>query len=163
MQIRYATPDDIAAWRALSAEYDCYVKESVPDLTTWYGGDGQYLAFDAYMRSKIDAKEATIAVDSAGACLGIVSISKRKNRITFFGVIHGTDFFAVAEGLFRHALEQLDCKQDIYINEIISASERMLLHKKLYEDFGFVFSHHDTESGVPVHAFVKSPAVPLER
>lgn len=39
MQIKLITNADTLKWNILSSEYDCYVKELVPDLTEWYEGN----------------------------------------------------------------------------------------------------------------------------
>ena len=157
MQIRIVNDSDIPRWLVLSAEYDRYVKESVSDLSEWYGGNEAAPAFDFYMRSKVLQREAFMAVDRADNCLGIIALSKKNNRITFFGVSHGTDFPVVANALFCSAFELLDASKPIYINEIISASDWMRLHHELYSKLGFAFYSDIIENGVPVKTLAKMP------
>jgi len=144
-------------WQALSAEYDCYVKESVTDLTEWYGGDDHSPAFTAYMQAKIRQQEAFMAVDCEGVCLGIIAFSKMHNRITFFVVSHRADFHVAARALFDHAFARLDASKPIYMNEIVSESEWMKMHGTLYNVLGFVYFEDAMENGVPVRTLVKMP------
>ena len=159
MQIRLITKVDIPQWRALSSEYDCYVKESVPDLSEWYGGNDYSPAFISYMHAKIAQQEAFMAVDRDDTCLGIIAFSKKNNRITFFAVSHHADFNVVANALFDCTFAHLDISKAIYINEIISSSDWMGLHKKLYLDLGFAFYWDSIENGVPVKTFEKAPQI----
>ena len=55
MVIKTVCFSDIPTWVLLSKEYDEYVREVVPDLTEWYGGNGATsLSFDDYMKRKLD-------------------------------------------------------------------------------------------------------------
>jgi len=158
MQIKLVNNIDIPKWLELSSEYDCYVKESVPNLTEWYEGNGDSPAFDTYMQSKINQQEAFMAVDSHGGCLGIIAISKKNNRITFFGVTHKANFQMVGHALFSHVFEFLDDSKSIYINEIISSSAWIKQHRELYLSLGFIFSCNSVENGVSVNTFKKLPS-----
>ena len=157
MTIRTVTEADIPSWQALSSENDQYVKESVPDLSEWYDGNDNSPAFTFYMQAKIAQKEAFMVVDCNDKCLGIIAISKKSNRITFFAVSHRSDFSVTADALFKYAFSLLDNSKAIYINEIMSSSVWIELHKKLYLDLGFVFSCDSVENGVPVKTYKKSP------
>lgn len=157
MKIRAVTEADIPSWQALSTEYDPYVKESVPDLLEWYDGNDNSPAFTFYMQAKIVQKEAFMAVDGNDKCLGIIAISQKNNRITFFAISHQSDFSVTANALFEYAFAILDNSKAIYINEIISSSDWMGLHKKLYIELGFVFFCDSIENGVPVKTFEKAP------
>ena len=155
MQVRIVTEADIQTWRALSSEYDCYAKESVADLSQWYGGGEHSPSFASYMQAKIAQREAFMAVDCAGNCLGIIAFSKKNNRISFFAVSHSADFNVAANALFDCAFEYLDNSQAVCINEIISSSEWIGFHEKFYLDTGFVFCCDSVENGVPVKTFAK--------
>jgi len=157
MKTRIVTEVDIPKWQALSAEYDHYIKESVPDLSEWYGGNDDSPEFNSYMQAKIAQQEAFMAVDCNDFCLGVIAFSKKSNRITFFAVSHNADFFIAANALFYCAFDFLNCSNSIYINEIISTSEWMEFHKKLYHQLDFVFLCDAFENGVPVRTLVKSP------
>jgi hypothetical protein len=157
MQIRSVTESDIPRWSALSAEYDSYVKESVSDLSEWYGGNETSPAFDFYMRSKIRQHEAFMAVDSDDKLLGIIAFSRKNNRITFFAVCHSADFAAVGNALFHRTIELLDMSKPVFINEIISSADWMRMHRELYRDYGFAFYSDSIENGVPVETLVKMP------
>ena len=157
MKIRLVDNADIPKWRAISHEYDCYVKEIVSDLAEWYGGNNTSPAFDDYMQSKIEKAEAFMAVDALDDCLGIVAVSTKNNRITFFGISHKSDFSTVGSALLKYALEKLDVSKPIYINEIVSTAPHIRNNVKLIEDNGFIYLCDSTENGVPVHTYVKSP------
>lgn len=157
LNVRTVIDADIPKWKALSSEYDRYVKESVPDLTEWYEGNDSSPAFDAYIESKIISGEALIAIDDLGNCLGVIAFSQKNNRITFFGVSHKADLCLVGETLLCHAINHLDSAKPISINEITSSSEWICQHRDLYLRFGFVYSCDALENGVPVHTFVKLP------
>ena len=158
MQIRTVTDSDIPQWLELSAEYDPYVKESVSDLSEWYGGNETSPAYDFYMRSKISQREAFMAVDNADNCLGIIAFSKKNNRITFFAVSHCADFPVVADALFCRAFGLLDISKPVFISEIISAADWMRLHHEFYRNLGFAFYSDTIENGVPVKTLVKLPS-----
>lgn len=117
MQIRCVDYSDIPIWQSLSSEFDRYGKELVPDLTEFYEDNDNSPSFAAYMKSKIDKHEAHMAVDPNDKCLGIVAFSRKNNRITFFGVSHSADFGLVGHTLLKHALESLNTREPIYINE----------------------------------------------
>ena len=157
MRIRPVTEADIPNWQALSTEYDSYVKESVSDLSEWYDGNESSPAFTSYMKAKITQQEAFIAIDCDDICLGIIALSKKNNRITFFAINHRSDFFVVANAIFEYAFSLLDNSKAIYINEIISSSEWMGFHMKLYHDLGFMFFCDTIENGVPVKTLKKPP------
>ena len=159
MQVRSINENDIPKWQALSAEYDCYVKELVADLIEWYDGNDTSLDFISYMKAKISQGEAFMAVDSGDKCLGVIAFSKKNNRITFFGVAHSSDFQIVGNALFKNVLKQLNNSKSMYINEISSTSEWIQLHKKLYCTWGFCFHGNNIENGVPVKTFEKAPSV----
>jgi len=158
MQIRIITEADIPQWQALSLEYDRYVEESVPDLSEWYGGNDYSPAFTFYMKAKITQQEAFMAVDCNDSCLGVIAFSKKNNRITFFAVSHHADFNIAANALFDCAFTHLNTSEVIYINEIISSSEWIKLHRQLYFKLGFMFYCNSIENGVPVKTLAKSPS-----
>lgn len=156
MQIRDVTAEDIPAWKALSREYDGYVGALVGTLQTWYEGEGDSVAFSAYMAGKIAKREAAIAVDVSGRCLGIVAFSRHNNRITFFGVSHAAAFFNVGEALVTHACKQLDASRNIAIHSIASQAPWIERHRRLLTGLGFTHCENALENGVPVHVFLKS-------
>ena len=157
MNIRLVNTADLPQWMALSREYDCYVRELVADLTEWYDGNETSPAFGDYMNSKIKKQEALMAVDTSNGCLGIIAISIKNNRITFFAVSHKSDFQSIGSALMKTALEKLDDSKPISINEIVSTSPQIQMFRDLFCDFGFVYSCDSTENGVPVNTFVKMP------
>jgi len=158
MKIRIVTDVDIPQWLKLSSEHDCYVYESVQDLSEWYDGNENSISFSSYMKSKILQQEAFMSVDRNDVCLGIISFSKKSNNITFFGISRQADFRVTANALFQCAFEFLDTSRPIFINEIISTSEWMNLYYNLYHELGFVFFGNSTENGVPVRTLVKTPS-----
>ncbi len=158
MKIKIVINADIPKWLALSHEHDCYVKELVADLTEWYNGNDNSPSYDSYMQSKIDKKEAFMAVASDNDCMGIIAISKRSNRITFFAISHNADMQTIGYALINCALELLDNSKPIYINEIASISERIRSYKKLFLNNGFIYHCDSLENGVPVETFVKQPS-----
>jgi len=158
MWVRLVKNFDIPKWWALSREYDCYVKELVPDLSEWYDGNNDTsISFDAYIESKINKQEAFIAEDDINDCLGIIAISRANNRISFFGVSHRAGIHTAGSKLIKHALENLDDKKPVNINEINSTSPQIQKQIGLLLDFGFEYSCDATENGVPVNVFVKPP------
>lgn len=159
MEIRFVTERDMPLWMALSAEYDGYVSAAGADLSRWYAGEEGSPAFMGYMRAKIAQREAVMAAGGGDGCLGVVAFSRRNNRITFFAVSHGADFFGVAGALLDFALDALDQARDIYINEIVGAAQWLGLHRRLYRARGFVFYCDAMENGVPVRTLVRLPDI----
>ena len=157
MTTKLVAEADIPQWQALSAEYDQYVKESVADISEWYNGSGGSQSFMSYMRAKILQQEAFMAIDCNNNCLGIIAFSKKHSRITFFAVSYGSDFFTVANALFRCAFDFIGSPDAIYINEIISSSEWIGFHRKLYHELGFVFLNNAEENGVPIRTLMLKP------
>jgi hypothetical protein len=155
MEIRLLTMEDINAWEKLSYEYDCYVKELVPDLTEWYEGNGtkDSLSFKFYMEDKIIKKEAFMAMDQYKNCLGIVAFSRENNRITFFGISHNADIKNIGNLLLKHALNQLDKNKDISINEIANNTDWIQKCKEIILENGFIQEEDSLENGVPVNTF----------
>ena len=113
MKIRLVNNTDISKWQELSHEYDCYVRELVPDLSKWYDGNDTSPAFGDYMNFKIIKQEAFMAVDTFDGCLGIIAISLRNNRITFFGVSHKSDFQSVGPALMKGVLIRREGQKEI--------------------------------------------------
>ena len=156
MLIRLVDHSDIPKWLSLSNEYYCYVKELTHDLSEWYDGNDTSPTFDDYMQAKIEQQEAFMAVDDLDNCLGIIAISKKNNRVTFFGVSHSTDFQAVGHELLRYALCILDNSAPVYINEIANPSPHIQKHGKLYTSIGIEYSCESIENGVPVNTYIRS-------
>ena len=156
MKIRLVNNTDMPTWMALSQEYDCNVRELVSDLSEWYDGNDTSPTFGDYMNSKINKQEAFMAVDTSDSCLGIIAISIKNNRITFYGVSHKSDFQSVGSTLMETALEKLDDSKPICINEIISNSPQIQKIRDLIHAFGFEYSCDSIENSVPVNTFVKN-------
>ena len=154
MDIRLLTFDDIKKWIYLSSEYDCYVKELVHDLTEWYNGNENGPSFDFYMESKIKQKEAFMAIDDLNNCLGIIAISLKNNRITFFGISHNADINIVGNLLLKHSLNLLDKTRKIGINEIASKSNWINKLREIIINNGFIQKEDSLENGVPVNTFI---------
>ena len=157
LTIRVVTTADIPKWLELSKEYDSYVKELVQDLTEWYDGNDTSPAFDVYMEAKINKREAFMAVDGFDDCLGIIAISRNKNRISFFGVSHKLDFREVGNNLIQYALDMLDDSKLISFNEISSNAHQIQKLREMYIENGFEYLCDSTENGVPVNTYVKHP------
>ena len=153
MKIRLLTFEDIEKWVELSSEYDCYVKELVPDLTEWYQGNKNEPSFNFYMESKIKQKEAYMATDDFDHCLGIAAISIKNNRITFFGIKHSADINIVGNLLLKHSISLLDKNREISINAIASQSNWIKKSKEIIMANGFVQNGNSLENGVPVDTF----------
>jgi hypothetical protein len=143
--------NDIPQWLMLSHEFDLYIKETVGSLSQWYDGNENNIAFTDYMNSKITKKEAIIAIERASTgCLGIIAFSRNNNRITFFGVSHKAHFESVSNLLIDYALSQLDTNKRITINVIKSNAEMLYKERKVFSDYGFIYSNSELENGVPV-------------
>lgn len=156
MQIVEVSKADIPVWTRLSAEYDRYVLELVPDISEWYVGSENSPDFDKYMKSKIRQKEAFMAVDVSNNCLGIIAVSKKNNRITFFAVSHKSDIASAGYILLTHALNLLDRSKEIVINEIKSNAPWILAQRELLQEFGFAYVEDCFENSVPLNSFKKS-------
>lgn len=158
MQIRKMNLQDIPVWLSLSNEYDKYVLELVPDLTEWYEGGEKSISFEDYMKAKIRQGEAFMAAGQDDSeCFGIIAISKANNRITFFAVSHGCDYFSVGETLINHVLNLLNLSDDISINIIRSDAAQIQSEYKLFGKFNFVYSSDSVENGVPVSVMIRKP------
>lgn len=157
MTIREVDFTDIPAWRAVSAGYDEEVLALVKDLDSWYQGDRDSMAFDAYMRAKITQKEAFLAVDDAGCCAGIIAFSTHGNRITFFGIARSADVLSVGGALLEYALARLDVSRGIGIHLLQTGSPWSKQHEALFAEHGFAPCGDAVENGVPVRAFIKLP------
>ena len=97
----------------------------VPDLTHWYEGNEFDMAFADYMKAKIEQREAFMAFNKQTNNLGIVALSRKHNRITFFGISHKQDYYLVGEILMSYALNQLNSNLEITINVIISTAQHI--------------------------------------
>jgi hypothetical protein len=157
VEIREVTLADVPKWIALSKEYDKYVLELVPDLTEWYEGGATSMAFDDYMQAKIVQHEAFLIEDECKNLFshdkkrwGIIAISKKNNRITFFGISHNSDLNKEGELLVNYALSLLDVNSDISINVLKSKAERIQEEYNFFAACGFSYSYDDQENGVPV-------------
>ncbi len=156
MEIREVTLADIPKWISLSKEYDKYVLELVPDLTEWYEGGATSLAFDDYMKAKIVQREAFLIEDERENLfshdkkrVGIIAISKKNNRITFFGISHHSDFNKEGVLLVNHALSLLDVNSDISTNILKSKAERIQEEYNFFVVSGFSYSYDDQEKRGP--------------
>lgn len=144
--------EDIPIWIVLSHEYDIYMRELVSDLTVWYEGDENDIAFTDYMMAKITQNEAFMAIDNrSGICLGIVAFSIKNNRITFFAVSHTAEFDVVGNMLFGHALSSLDTAREITVTIVKSKAPHIIKEKELFTKYGFTITGSQLENGVPVH------------
>jgi hypothetical protein len=155
MEIRHVTEVDIPKWEHLSSEYDRYVKELVSDLTEWYEGNDNSPSYKSYMLSKINKKEAFMAVDNSDNCLGIIAFSYKNNNITFFGISYEAELKIVGTELLYYAINLLDKTKSIHINEIASTTEWIKQHKELFINIGFTQKENSLENGVPVITFEK--------
>jgi hypothetical protein len=153
MEIRLLSFEDIEKWVNLSSEYDHYVKELVPDLTEWYKGNKEEPSFDFYMESKIKQKEAFMAIDDFDNCLGIVAISKKNNRITFFAISHSSDIDIVGNLLLKHVIKLLDKNKEITINLITSICDWIKKCKDIILENSFIQKEDSLENGVSVNTF----------
>ena len=155
MKIKNVCLSDVPAWVSLSKEYDKHILEIVPDLTEWYHNDETALSFDSYMKAKINKKEAFMAANKENNCCGIVAISKKNNKITFFAISHKCDFIKAGEFLLAHALSKLNKNLQITTNIIKSDAEQIQKQYILFNRHGFAFSFDTLENGVPVSCFSK--------
>lgn len=142
--------NDIPQWLKLSHEFDVYITELVGNLSQWYDGNENDIAFLEYMNSKIVKKEAIMAVGRANTCLGIIAFSRNNNRITFFGVSHKAHFESVSKLLIDYAMSHLDTNKQISVNIIKSDAEMLNKEREIFYDYGFVNSNSELENGVPV-------------
>ena len=155
MEIKLVIKEDISKWKNLSLEHDKYVKELVSDLTEWYEGNENSISFDKYMESKINQKEAFIAVDNKNNCLGIIAFSYKRNYITFFGITEDMDIEIIGNKLLHYVFELMDKNKPISINAINSKSEWIMKYIEVYIKNGFVFNGNTLENGVPVNIYAK--------
>ena len=157
-QVRIVTSSDIPAWIALSREYDQYVMEIAQDLTEWYEGSKTSMSFKDYMNAKISQKEAFIAFDQEKQdCLGIIAISIKNNRITFFAISHSCNFAQVGEQLLLHGLNKLNTNAKITINIIKSEAKQIQNQRNLFKEYGFSKLSDGLENGVSVDVMVRIP------
>jgi hypothetical protein len=151
VEIREVTFADVPKWISLSKEYDKYVLELVPDLGEWYEGGNTSMAFNEYMQAKILQREAFLIEDEDDKKrLGIIAISKKNNRITFFGISHNSDFNKEGKFLVNHALSLLDVNSDISINVLKSNAKWIQEEYNFFAARGFSYSCDGQENGVPV-------------
>jgi len=159
MEIKLVNNEDIPKWECLSLEHDKYVKELVSDITEWYEGNENSISFKKYMESKIKQKEAFMAVDYNGNCLGIIAFSNKNNNITFFGISNNVNIEIIGNKFFSYVFSLLDKNKSININLMNSKSEWINKYKEIIIKNGFVFCGNTVENGVPVNTFVKSPNI----
>ena len=159
MEIRLIINEDIPKWEYLSLEHNKYVKELVSDITEWYEGNENSISFKKYMESKIKQKEAFMATDNNGNCLGIIAFSYKNNNITFFGINNNANTEIIGNKLFSYVFSLLDKNKFININLMKSKSEWINRYKEIIVKNGFVFYGNTIENGVPVNTFVKSPNI----
>jgi|LSQX01.1.fsa_nt_gb hypothetical protein len=155
--IKPVISDDIPIWIALSHQYDAYASELVPDLSVWYEGDENSMAFTDYMIAKIKKNEVFMAIDEqSDICLGITAFSKTNNRITFFAVSHEVEFNNVGNMLIKHVLSRLDSTREVTVNILKSNAPHIIKEKELFGSFGFSIIGSQLENGVPVYIMSKT-------
>lgn len=148
--------NDIPAWLALSNEYDDYIIRLKQDLTEWYQGNSLEPAFNDYMLSKVSKHEAFGAMEAKTMnCLGVAAISRKNNRITFFGISHNTDVSTIGKALLINAMNELNINKLVSITLIQCNAEHIQKKKELFENFGFSHFGEGKENGVPVDIYVK--------
>jgi hypothetical protein len=158
--IKPITTKDIPTWVALSHEYDCYVKELVPNLIHWYEGSEIDISFESYMKAKISKNEAFMVYDNnRNICLGAIAFSTKFNRITFFGISHTGHYNEIGETLLDYALGKLNSDIDITITVIRSKAPHIQYERGLLKSYGFVNIGNETENGVPVDKFMRQSSL----
>lgn len=155
MKIKLVTNNDIPKWEYLSFEHDKYVKELVSDLSEWYEGNENSISFKNYMKSKINKKEAFMAVDDNNDCLGIIAFSYKNNYITFFGINSNSNIEIIGNKLFAHIFTLLDKNKPIYVNLMKSKSNWIKKYRELFINNGFTSFDDTIENGVPVNTYIK--------
>ena len=110
------------------------------------------------MNAKISQNEAFMVVcENSNGCLGIVAISIKANRITFFGVTHICDYVEAGRKLLSHALSLLNTNADISHNIIKSKAKHIQAEYDLFKNHGFLYSSDDLEHDVPVSVMIRAP------
>lgn len=152
MLIRPVTKADISAWLALAHERDLIVFQLTPDVDRFWNG------FKSWAERKVERNEAFMAVERVpNKCLGVVTFSKKYNRISFISVIKEADFDKIGEKLLQVALNQLDSGREITVNVLKSDAGIVKKEMALYERHGFK-EHLKTQSeaGLPTRQLAKA-------
>ncbi len=140
MIIRPVTKVDIPAWLALAHERDLIVFQLTPDVDKFWEG------FESWAERKIARNEAFMAGDRVpDKCLGVVTFSKKHNRISFISVIKEADFDRIGEKLLQAALNQLDSSKSVTANVLKSDAGIVKKEMALYTRHGFK-EHIQTQS-----------------
>ena len=97
-----------------------------------------------------------MAVERANTdCLSIIAFSRNNNRITFFGVSHKAHFESFSKLLIDYALSHLDTNKRITVNVIKSDAEILCKERKVFSNYGFIYSNSEIENGVPIDMFFR--------
>ena len=129
MIIRYAEDNELEIWKEIAK----YVAEIFgnPKMDT----DPEFLD---YAQRKILQKEALIAVDDLKKeYYGIIGISRKYNRITWFGVFEKYRGKGIGSKLLEKALNELDKTKEITVETYRENYVPGQPARKIYQKFGF--------------------------
>lgn len=106
--------------------------------------------FRGFMGRKIAGKEAFMALDRMRgyALMGVIAFSKKKNRISWFGVFETYRRQGVGSALLACALNQLDKRQEIEVTTFrdgsrAGAGARRTFQKQGFQEVDDTVFHHD--------------------
>ncbi|OPY54559.1 MAG: hypothetical protein A4E49_00870 [Methanosaeta sp. PtaU1.Bin112] len=129
MLITEVTPAHIPQWLALAAEMEPLFKGSMANNPE----------FQAYMRAKIEHREAFMAIDcTVAAVMGIIGFSCMHNRISWFGVFEQYRKRGAGSKLLRCTLNQLDPARTVTVCTFRDGEPAGQPARCLFQKFGFV-------------------------
>lgn len=128
--IGIATEDVIPEWLELAREVEPVFQGSMVENEE----------FHTFMRSKIDKSEVIIARDSdhQGLLMGLITISHKNSRISWFAVFEKYRGMGVGSKLLEYAINELDSKNEILVTTFREEYEVGKPARHVYQKFGFV-------------------------
>lgn len=143
MKIKIGSKEIIPQWIELAREVEPIFQDSMAENEK----------FRNFMRSKIEKKEAIIAIDenNTNTLMGLITISRKNNRISWLAVFELYRNYGVGSALLEYALNELNKKKEISVitfdeNYIEGFAARRLYEKFNFKDCESIVEHGQTRS-----------------
>jgi diadenosine tetraphosphate (Ap4A) HIT family hydrolase/GNAT superfamily N-acetyltransferase len=150
MLIRWAAAGDKPAWIGLTGD----AAGGFDDPDTPPGA-----SFHEYIESGTGKYEALIAVDRmSGLCLGVIGFSRRRNRITWFGVREEKRGQGIGSRLLMTALRQLDTGREITVVTFGDGYAAGTPARAVFRKFGFADREVVCHDGRPMAVMARPPS-----
>lgn len=148
MKAVFGIHDDIASWMALV------------DRVSWnFPGLESEEALLEHQRTvlRFMGKQQALCVKEAGAIIGVLLFSRKRNMICCLAVAPEHRRKGVASLLLAEGLRYLDRTKAISVSTFLESDPKGCAPRALYQKFGFVAGAFSEEFGSPVQQFVLPP------